>query len=149
VVERGRVVYHRPPFRTQTVPAKRLVSAVDLHLMAAGVEDALLRASLARGARGLVLVATGCGNVPPTVLPGLRAALAARIPVVLTSRCPEGRVAAAYGYEGGGQKLRELGVVFASELTGPKARIKLMVALGSTSDPAQIRTLFEGPAADR
>jgi L-asparaginase len=149
VVERGHVVYHRPPFRTQTIRASRLVSAVDLHLMAAGVDDALLRASIARGVRGLVLAATGCGNVPPSILPGLRAALAARLPVVLTSRCPEGRVTPAYGYEGGGQKLREMGVVFASELTGPKARIKLMVALGSTRDPEEIRALFEGPAGGR
>ena len=69
--------------------------------------------------------------------------------MVLTSRCPEGRVTPAYGYEGGGQKLRELGLVLANELTGWKARIKLMVALGSTSDPAEIRALFEGPAAGR
>jgi L-asparaginase len=146
VVERGHIVYHRPPFRTRPVRAKRLVSAVDLHVMAAGVDDALLRASIARGVRGLVLEGTGCGNVPPSILPGLREALAAGITVVLTSRCPEGRVTPAYGYEGGGKNLRELGVVFASELTGPKARIKLMVVLGLTSDPAEIRTLFEGPA---
>jgi L-asparaginase len=149
VVERGQIAYHRPPSRTQTIAARRLVSAVDLHVMAAGVDDALLRASIARGARGMVLEGTGCGNVPPSVLPGLRAALAARIPVLLTSRCPEGPVSAAYGYEGGGQKLRELGVTLASELSGPKARIKLMVALGLTSDPARIRTLFDGPAGDR
>ena len=146
VVEGGQVVYHRPPFRTRTVAAKRLVAAVDIHVMAAGVDDGLIRASIARGVRGLVIEGTGCGNVPPSILPGLRAALHAGIPVVLTSRCPEGPVAPAYGYEGGGQKLREMGVVFASELSGPKARIKLMVALGSSSDPAGIRMLFEGPA---
>lgn len=146
VVERGQVVYHRPPFRAQVLRPRRLVPAVDLHVMAAGSDDGLIRASLARGARGLVVQATGCGNVPPAVVPGLRAALAARVPVVLTSRCPEGRVTPAYGYEGGGQKLRELGVAFASELTGPKARIKLMVALGVSSDPAKLRALFEGPA---
>jgi L-asparaginase len=148
-VERGHIVYHRPPFRTQTIPARRLVTAVDLHMMAAGVDGGLLQASIARGARGLVLAGTGCGNVPPSILPGLEAALAARIPVVLTSRCPEGRVTPAYGYEGGGQKLREMGVLFASELLGQKARIKLMVALGLTSDPGEVRALFEGPAGGR
>jgi L-asparaginase len=78
------------------------------------------------------------------VLPGLRAALAARVPVVLVSRCAEGRVSPAYGYEGGGQMLRRLGVIFGGDLPGPKARVKLMVALGLTSDPDEIRTLFEG-----
>ena len=146
VIDRGQVVFERPPFRDRPLPAHALVPAVDLHTMAAGVDDALLRASLARGARGLVLEATGCGNVPPAAMPGVRAALTAGVPVVLVSRCAEGRVSPAYGYEGGGQMLRELGVIFGADLPGPKARIKLMVCLGMTSDVAEIRRLFESPS---
>jgi hypothetical protein len=108
---------------------------VDLHVLAAGSDDRLLRASLASGARGLVLEGTGAGNVPPAVLPGIRAALRARVPVVVVSRCAEGRVAPLYGFEGGGQRLAEMGAVLAGDLGGPKARIRLMVALGLTSDP--------------
>lgn len=142
IVERGQVRYHRPAFRPARLPSKRLVSEVDLHTMATGVDDALIRASVARGARGLVIEATGCGNVPPSILPGLRAALAARIPVVLVSRCAEGGVAPAYGYEGGGRMLQDIGVILGGDLSGPKARIKLMVALGMTSDPAELRACF-------
>jgi len=143
VIDRGQVVYHRPPFRAAALPARRLVSEVDLHTMAAGADDALVRASLARGARGLVIAATGCGNVPPAVLPALRAALATRVPVVLVSRCAEGRLAPAYGYDGGGRMLKEMGVIFGQELPGPKARIKLMVALGVSADPVDVRRMFE------
>jgi len=143
VIDRGQVVYHRPPFRAAALPARRLVSEVDLHTMAAGVDDALVRASLARGARGLVIAATGCGNVPPAVLPALRAALATRVPVVLVSRCAEGRLAPAYGYDGGGRMLKEMGVIFGQELPAPKARIKLMVALGVSADPVDVRRMFE------
>jgi L-asparaginase len=143
VLDRGQVVFQRPAFRAAAIPTRRLVSEVDLHTMAAGTDDALLRASLARGARGLVVASTGAGNVPPACLPGLRAALAAHVPVVLVSRCAEGRVAPAYGYEGGGKMLRDLGIIFGPELPGPKARIKLMAALGATSDVAQIREIFE------
>jgi L-asparaginase len=141
-VRRGTVSFQRPASRRPRLAARRLVAAVDLHVMAAGVDDALLRASLARGARGLVLEATGCGNVPPSVLPGIRSALAARIPVVVVSRCPEGPVAPVYGYRGGGQMLRELGVVLGPELPGQKARIRLMVALGATSDLESLRRIF-------
>jgi L-asparaginase len=140
--DHGQVVFHRPPFRGPQLAAERLVPEVDLHTMAAGVGDALIRASLARGARGLVIEATGAGNVPPPALPGIKAALAARVPVVLVSRCAEGRVSPLYGYEGGGQKLLEMGLIFAPELPGQKARIKLMVALGISSDPAEIRRMF-------
>jgi len=143
VIDRGQVVYHRPPFRAAALPARRLVSEVDLHTMAAGVDDALVRASLARGARGLVIAATGCGNVPPAVLPALRAALATRVPVVLVSRCADGRLAPAYGYDGGGRMLKEMGVIFGQELPAPKARIKLMVALGVSADPVDVRRMFE------
>jgi L-asparaginase len=43
--------------------------------------------------------------------------------------------------------LEEMGVVFGQDLPGPKARIKLMVALGLTSDPAEIRRIFADGAA--
>ena len=143
VVERGQIRYHRPPFRTPRIDASHLVPQVDLHVMASGVDDALVRASIAKGARGLVLEGTGCGNVPPGVVPGIEAALDAGLPVVLVSRCPEGRVSPAYGYDGGGQKLRELGVILGGDLPGPKARIKLMVALGASSETGEIRRIFE------
>ena len=145
-VTRGRVSFQRPALPRQRLAAHRLVAGVDLHVMAAGADDALLRASLARGARGLVLEATGCGNVPPAVLPGIRAALAKRVPVVVVSRCAEGRVAPMYGYEGGGRMLRELGVILGPELPGQKARIRLMVALGATSELSAIRRFFEDDA---
>lgn len=143
VLDRGHVVFRRPPFRRMAVHASRLVNDVDLHLLAAGTDDVLVRASLKRGARGLVLEGTGCGNVPPGVVPGIKAALAKAVPVVLTSRCPEGRLAPAYGYEGGGQMLRDLGVLYAQELPGQKARIKLMVVLGAVSGLAEVRRIFE------
>jgi L-asparaginase len=146
-LDRGQVVFHRPAFRRRPLAAARLVADVDLHTMAAGVDDALVRASIARGARGLVLEATGCGNVPPAVMPGIGAAIAAGLPVVVVSRCAEGRVSPAYGYEGGGQMLRSAGVIFGQDLPGPKARIKLMVALGISSEPSDVRRIFEGDGA--
>ncbi len=142
VVDRGQIVFQRAPSRVVPLPATRLVPEVDVHVVAAGTDDALLRASLDRGARGLVVAGTGCGNVTPGMLPGIRAALDRGVPVVLVSRCAEGRLAPAYGYEGGGQTLREMGVLFAQELSAPKARIKLMAALGATEDAAGLRAIF-------
>jgi len=144
VLDRGRVRFHAPAFRGPVLQPRRLVTAVDLHVLAAGSDDRLIRASLAHGARGLVLEGTGAGNVPPAALPGIRAALRARVPVVVVSRCGGGRVAPLYGFEGGGQRLAEMGAILGGDLGGPKARIKLMVALGTTHDPAALRRIFEG-----
>ena len=35
-------------------------------------------------------------------------------------------------------------MILGGDLGGPKARIKLMVALGVTSDTAELRRIFEG-----
>jgi L-asparaginase len=44
---------------------------------------------------------------------------------------------------GGGRSLRALGVILGQGLNGPKARIRLMVALAHTTDPDALRSLFE------
>jgi L-asparaginase len=142
VVDRSEVVFSRPPAREPVIPARRIEPRVDLHVMAAGVDDGLIRASIERGARGLVVEALGVGNVPPGVLPGLRAAIGRGIPVVVVSRCPEGRVSPAYGYRGGGETLRRMGVLFGGELPGPKARIRLMVALGACRPAQEVERFF-------
>lgn len=62
--------------------------------------------------------------------------------MVVVSRCAEGRVAPLYGFAGGGQRLAAMGAILGGDLGGPKARIKLMVALGSTPDPETLRRIF-------
>jgi L-asparaginase len=142
-LDRGRVRFHGPAVRGAVLRPRRLVTAVDLHVLAAGSDAAPLRASLARGARGLVLEGTGAGNVPPGVVPGIRSALRAGVPVVVVSRCAEGRVAPLYGFEGGGARLAAMGAILGGDLGGPKARIALMVALGTTTDREALRRVFE------
>ena len=140
----GQVVFQRPAFRVPPLRARRLVSEVDLHAMAAGVDDALLRASLARGARGLVVAATGCReraarrscpacappSPPASPWCSSRAARRAAWPPPTATKVA-GRCCATWGSSS------------ARTCPGPKARIKLMVALGTTSDVAEIRRIFE------
>ena len=65
------------------------------------------------------------------MIEGIKKALSLEIPVVVVSRCFEGRVHESYGYEGGGKMLKDLGVFFEERMPGQKARIKLIVALSS------------------
>ena len=81
--------------------------------------------------KGIVIEALGRGNVPPKMVDGIKRALNNNIPVVIVSRCFEGRVFESYGYDGGGKMLKDLGVFFEESMPGQKARIKLMVALSS------------------
>ena len=90
-----------------------------------------------------MLEAMGRGNLPPPMKPGIAAAVATGIPVVISSRYGQGSVQERYGYDGGGHDLAKLGVMFSGRLTGLKARMKLMVALGYSRDDAELRRIFE------
>lgn len=86
--------------------------------------------------KGIILEAMGRGNVPPMMVPSIINAIHKGVKVVLTSRCPMGRVRDSYGYEGGGHHLKQIGVLFAGDLSSVKARIKLMLAI-NTGEPVE------------
>ena len=130
-------------FEDKVSSSERIESRVDLLKMVAGSDDRLVRWVIEGGANGLVIEGTGRGNVPPQVIPGLQSAIEQGIPVVIATRCPQGRVLDTYGYEGSGRHLRNLGAIFAGFLPGQKARIKLMVVLGQTRDLPEVKRMME------
>lgn len=119
----------------------------DVHLVKTtiGADDRLVRACLEMGASGLVVEGTGLGHVPGMWVPALRDAAAAGTPVVLTSRTFAGDLGAVYGGPGGGRELAAAGVI-PSPLSGQKARLQLMVALGAGLRGDELRAWF---AADQ
>ena len=81
---------------------------------------------------GLVLEALGAGNVPDWIVECLQRVESKGIPIVLATKCPEGETQELYDYSGGGKalKTREVkSIIFSNGLSGPKARIKLLVLL--------------------
>jgi L-asparaginase len=152
VIDAGRVRYARmaprpgawhDPAADTGLRVSRLESRVDLIKATSGADDRFLRCSVGSQVKGIVLEAMGRGNLPPPMKPGIAEAVGAGIPVVISSRYGQGSVQERYGYEGGGHDLAKLGVIFSGRLTGLKARMKLMVALGYTSDDAELRRIFE------
>lgn len=127
----------------QTFAPHHIEPRVELVRVYAGMDSSFLLWSLEQGMKGLVIEAMGQGNVPPMMLPGIETWLNAGKPVVLVSRCPEGRALDTYAYVGGGKQLHNMGVIFGEDLTGQKARVKLMLALGTTEDVNSIRRMFE------
>jgi L-asparaginase len=140
-VDAGRVVIHRRPERRRTFAVDGLETRVPLLRLYLGFDVALVEAALERGARGLVIEAFGRGNGPAALVPVVRAAVAAGVPVVVTSRCPTGRVEPIYG-KGGGKDLADAGAVFAGDLKGPKARLLLMVLLAASDTRDRIAEVF-------
>jgi L-asparaginase len=135
-VDEGRVTFARRPKRRPALPAPvGPLPRVDLVRAYAGADAALVRASVAAGARALVLEGTGRGNANDQAVEGIREALAAGVFVAVASRCVAGRVEPVYG-RGGGKDLVEAGAAFAGDLAGPKARVLLQLALAAGVDPA-------------
>lgn len=107
-----------------------------------GMDAEIIEHYFEKGVSGMVIEGFGAGNVPPGAASALMAAVRKSIPVVLTTRCPEGGVSPIYAYPGGGADLVANGIIMGGRLCGPKARIKLMLALGAGMALKTIRQLF-------
>jgi L-asparaginase len=144
IVDKDRIIVsHRPVLDREHIPPKQLEERIDIIKLAAGVDGRFINFALDDGARGLVIEALGRGNVMVATLPAIERAIGARLPVVITSRCPRDRVLDTYTYEGGGRQLKRMGAILGSLLPSHKARIKLMVMLGAGLSVDQVRVSFE------
>jgi L-asparaginase len=143
LIDKDRVIVSRRPAEREHVPTDRLEERVDIVQAAAGADGRFVECAIDSGAKGLVLQALGRGNLPPAMVPAIERAVGNGLPVVITSRCPKGRVLDTYAYEGGGKQLTQLGAILGGMLPSHKARLKLMVLLGTGWSPERIRRSFE------
>jgi len=137
------VIVHRRPALRRTFAIEEPEERVDLVRLTLGTDSRLIDAAVASGAKGLVIEAFGRGNGPPWLTATLARAMAAGVAVVVTSRCPAGRVLPVYGGGGGGRDLEDAGVVFAGDLKGAKARILLMVLLSHPTTRVRVGEIFK------
>lgn len=143
IVDNDEVIFYRDILSSQFIDTETLENKVALIKSVPGIESDILDFYIDSGYKGIVIESLGRGNIPPTMVPGIKKAISKNIPIVMVSRCPTGRVLDTYGYEGGGKHLRELGVIFGGNLPGQKVRIKLMLALGLTQNLPDIKGIIE------
>lgn len=144
-VDEDRVIFRRAPLGRQKIRPAAIAEDVHLVTLPAGADDFLINCLVDKGVKGIVIEGTGRGNVHESAVPGIARAVGAGIAVVLVSRCPGGRVLDVYGYAGSARRLRETGVISGGEISGQKARIKLILALGVTSDRERLAGYFDVP----
>jgi L-asparaginase len=143
IVDNNKVLFYRQSIKRQHFDIDEIESRVDLIKCASGMDSKFIDFCLSQGAKGLVIEGMGRGNIPPDMVEGVKRAIDSGVPVVLVSRCYQGRVLDSYGYHGGGKELTNIGVILGDTLPGQKARIKLMVALSMASDMKEIKNIFE------
>jgi L-asparaginase len=143
IVDKDRVIVTRRPLNREQISTERIEEQVYVIKIYAGADGRFIDFAVDSGARGLVIEGLGRGNVTVASLPAIARAVKSGIPVVITSRCPRGRVLDTYAYEGAGRQLRKMGVILGGMLSSHKARIKLMLALGAGESVEKIRERFE------
>lgn len=141
-VDREQVFIYRRPRRCTAIAAARLEERVELMRLTLGARPDVLDWWLGQGVRGVVIEAFGRGNAPPGFAAAISRLFAQGVPVVIASRCSEGRTAPIYGGDSGGTSLAEVGAIFAGDLAGHKARLLLAAFLGAGHDLGEIRAGF-------
>jgi L-asparaginase len=137
-VDGAKVIIHRRPVLRQSFKVDRLEERVELFRLVLGIDLRGLEAAIERGVAGLVIEGFGRGNGPSRLAELVRLATRKDVPVLVTSRCPVGRVQPVYGGGGGGRDLADAGGIFVGDLKGPKARLLLMVLLSSAETRTRI-----------
>ncbi|MGX4685807.1 asparaginase [Vagococcus sp. JNUCC 83] len=105
----------------------------------AGMDRTMFDLLLEANVDGVIIEALGAGNLPPAVLTSLEKLLNKNIPVALVSRCSNGIAEDIYSYIGGGVELKKMGVMFVRGITGPKARLRLLVGLNAKLDLQELK----------
>lgn len=140
------VFIHRKPVGRLHIDSRRPVPEVELMKLAMGSSPAFLEFAVARGARAVVIEAFGRGNAPNGFAEAIAPIVESGVPVIIASRCPEGRTRPIYGGGSGGRDLADAGVIFSGDLSGLKARILASVLLGRDAGMDRFREDFERAA---
>ncbi|HCY6732556.1 TPA: asparaginase [Staphylococcus aureus] len=143
VLTKDRVQFHHMPYRQQALENVNDKLNVPLVKAYMGMTGDIFSFYSREGIDGMVIEALGQGNIPPSALDGIQQLVSLNIPIVLVSRSFNGIVSPTYAYDGGGYQLAQQGFIFSNGLNGPKARLKLLVALSNNLDKAEIKSYFE------
>ena len=103
-----------------------------------GADSELADALVDQRPGGIVVAGLGSGNVSTAMGQALARALERGIEVVISTAVARGEVSLAYGGEGGGATLADLGAYSAGFLRPGQARMALVTALATGTDPARL-----------
>ena len=142
IVDNDNVIFYRDANHLEKYDVSKIEKQVALIKCVVDMDSSYIDYLIEKGYGGIVIEALGRGNVPPKMVEGIKKAIELEIPVVVVSRCFEGRVFESYGYEGGGKQLKNLGGIFGDTLPGQKARIKLILAINSGMNIHEVARVF-------
>jgi len=139
----GKVIRYNDAIGRRKLPLPAALPKVALLETFAGDDGSFIRYAVDHGAKGIVVEGVGAGNVNAQVNEAIRYVLQKKVPVVITTSVYFSGVWPMYGDQGGGATLAKEGAILGGDLTGPKARLLLMLALGQEKHgPQDIQGYF-------
>ncbi|MCX6605180.1 MAG: asparaginase [Acidobacteria bacterium] len=139
-VDGDKLSFYRSPTRRHTTQSEfdvtglKQLPSVEILYSYVQPNPILIEALLTSGVKGIVMAGTGAGLVSTIEKDAI--AKAKGTVIVRSSRTGSGRVPAREEYD-------SLGMIAADNLNPQKARILLMLALTKTTDPKEIRRIFD------
>ncbi len=139
-----RVAYYRKPVKRHTAQSEFDVTTitalprVDVMLSYQGAPGDLIKAAVDGGAKGIVIAGIGAGGTSGTQGEGISYAIDKGVFVVTSTRTGGGSVGGG-GRGGRGAVSRR---VSGDDLQPVKARVLLMLALATSTDPAEVHRMF-------
>ena len=135
LVDENNVLYFRQAeYSKHNITPSKLTKRVEVIKITSGMTDDLLKYYVNQKVDGLIIEGFGRGNIPGNLVMAIKEAIDKQIVVVMTSRCPVGRVRDTYAYAGGGYQLKSIGVLSGNSLPSYKARLLLMLVLSANLD---------------
>lgn len=143
VVEDRVRVFSRPVPGFRLGPGEGPTAPVAVLATVPGDDMTVADAAVRAGYRGIVLAGAGGGHVAERAVPVL-AAVAAQIPVVVSTRVPHGpALSKTYGYPGSEVSLRRAGCLMSGMLNAAKSSVLLSALVARGAGRAAVAEAFE------
>ena len=142
-VDSDKVIFKRDRVNRVKIDTNNIEESIYLIKCFTGMNSDIFDFLIDKKIAGVVVEGFGRGNLPPLIVDGIKSMIDANIIVVLVSRVIEGRVLDVYSYIGGVKPMKEVGVILGGELTGQKARLKLMLLMGRYRTKNEIEKYFD------
>ena len=92
IVDNDNVIFYRDANHLEKYDVSKIEKQVALIKCVVDMDSSYIDYLIEKGYGGIVIEALGRGNVPPKMVEGIKKAIELEIPVVVVSRCFEGRV---------------------------------------------------------
>ncbi len=137
-----KIVIRTKPYALPKLHPEKLELNVPILKAYTGMDSSFLEYLATTDIKGLVIEGFGRGNIPSGMLAGLQKVLDKGVIVICSSRANSGKTLGVYAYGGAGAVLEGMGVILSKGHNTLQSRLKLMLALGLTTDKEEIAKLF-------